>query len=85
MREVTPYILAGLTYLITAIVQFYKLKNEMEFIKGQLQQLMEFKTDLKSMGNDLTATKANLMRINFDVNNAHDKIRDMERKATNGK
>jgi len=85
MREVTPYILAGLTYLITAIVQFYKLKNEMEFIKGQLQQLMEFKTDLKAMSNDLTATKANLMRINFDVNNAHDKIRDMERKAANGK
>jgi len=85
MREVTPYILAGLTYLITAIVQFYKLKNEMEFIKGQLQQLMEFKTDLKAMGNDLSATKANLMRINFDVNNAHDKIRDMERKAANGK
>lgn len=85
MREVTPYILAGLTYLITAIVQFYKLKNEMQFIKGQLQQLMEFKTDLKSMGNDITATKANLMRINFDVNNAHDKIRDIERKAANGK
>ena len=85
MREVTPYILAGLTYLITAIVQFYKLKNEMEFIKGQLQQLMEFKKDLKAMSNDLSATKANLMRINFDVNNAHDKIRDMERKAANGK
>lgn len=85
MREWTPYILAGVTYLITAIVHFYRLKNELEFVKGQLQQLMEFKGDLKQLGNELTAVKSNIMRVNFDVNNAHDKIRNLERTSCDGK
>ena len=78
MREYTPYILAGIGYLITAIVHYYRLKSEISFVKGQLSQLMEFKDELKLLAKEQTAIKEKVMRVLFDVNNAHEKIRNLE-------
>lgn len=77
--DYAPYIVSFIGFLATVFVGYVKLKAEMQFIKGQLSQLMEFRSDLKKTDERVAKIKTEVIRNKFDLNNAHEKIRTIER------
>ena len=64
------------------LLSYLKLRHELEFIKGQLTQLMEFKDDLRLINAQIIDIKTNTDKNSYDLKNSFDKIRRLENECS---
>ena len=76
---------AFITVLVAYFLMAKGISNELSYLKGQLVMLLQRLSELAKLTDVVIGHTQDLTKAKMDMDYAHDKIRDMQRRMEGGK